>query len=56
MKNDDMSQAIVFENEPTNAPGGERFFHIREPDGYINYRLHSHCLNWILGPSAACSL
>ena len=23
-----------FENEPTNAPWGERYFHIRKPDGY----------------------
>ena len=23
-----------FENEPTNASWGERFFHIRDPDGY----------------------
>jgi catechol 2,3-dioxygenase-like lactoylglutathione lyase family enzyme len=29
-----ISNYIVFENEPTNAPWGERFFHIREPDGY----------------------
>ena len=28
------SKYIVFESEPTNAPWGERFFHIREPDGY----------------------
>jgi hypothetical protein len=25
---------ISFENEPTNASWGERYFHIREPDGY----------------------
>jgi uncharacterized glyoxalase superfamily protein PhnB len=23
-----------FENEPTNAPWGERFFHMRDPNGY----------------------
>jgi hypothetical protein len=35
MKQDEnISKYIVFENEPTNAPWGERFFHIREPDGY----------------------
>jgi catechol 2,3-dioxygenase-like lactoylglutathione lyase family enzyme len=35
MKNDEyISKYIVFENEPTNAPWGERFFHIREPNGY----------------------
>jgi catechol 2,3-dioxygenase-like lactoylglutathione lyase family enzyme len=35
MKNDEyISKCIVFENEPTNAPWGERFFHIREPNGY----------------------
>jgi catechol 2,3-dioxygenase-like lactoylglutathione lyase family enzyme len=35
MKQDEyISRSIVFENEPTNAPWGERFFHIREPNGY----------------------
>ncbi|MBD0299499.1 MAG: VOC family protein, partial [Nitrososphaera sp.] len=35
MKHDEyISQSIVFENEPTNASWGERFFHIREPNGY----------------------
>ena len=35
MKYDEyVSKYIVFESEPTNAPWGERFFHIREPDGY----------------------
>ena len=29
-----ISNLISFENEPTNAPWGERYFHIREPDGY----------------------
>jgi catechol 2,3-dioxygenase-like lactoylglutathione lyase family enzyme len=31
---EDISKSIVFENEPINAPWGERFFHIREPNGY----------------------
>jgi catechol 2,3-dioxygenase-like lactoylglutathione lyase family enzyme len=35
MKHDEyISKLIVIENKPTNAPWGERFFHIREPDGY----------------------
>lgn len=35
MKHDEyISKSIVFENEPTNAPWRERFFHIREPNGY----------------------
>ena len=29
-----ISTVISFENEPTNAAWGERYFHIREPDGY----------------------
>jgi hypothetical protein len=29
-----ISNLITFENEPTNATWGERYFHIREPDGY----------------------
>ena len=29
-----ISNLISFENEPTNAPWGEGYFHIREPDGY----------------------
>jgi catechol 2,3-dioxygenase-like lactoylglutathione lyase family enzyme len=29
-----ISKLILFENEPTNAIWGERYFHIREPDGY----------------------
>ena len=34
-KNDvSLSELISFENEPTNALWGERFFHIRDPDGY----------------------
>ncbi len=32
--NKDISKAIIFETEPSNAPWGERYFHIREPDGY----------------------
>jgi hypothetical protein len=35
MKQDEyISKSVVFENEPTNAPWEERFFHIREPNGY----------------------
>jgi catechol 2,3-dioxygenase-like lactoylglutathione lyase family enzyme len=35
MKNDKaISNAVTFESEPADAPWGERFFHIREPDGY----------------------
>jgi catechol 2,3-dioxygenase-like lactoylglutathione lyase family enzyme len=35
MKNDKViSEAITFENGPTDAPWGERFFHVREPSGY----------------------
>jgi catechol 2,3-dioxygenase-like lactoylglutathione lyase family enzyme len=35
MKQDEyISRSVVFENEPTNAPWGERFFHIREANGY----------------------
>jgi catechol 2,3-dioxygenase-like lactoylglutathione lyase family enzyme len=35
MKHDEyISKYIVFENEPTNAPWGERYFHIREANGY----------------------
>ena len=29
-----ISKLVVFENEPTNAPWGERFFHICELNGY----------------------
>ncbi|MGN6631546.1 MAG: VOC family protein [Nitrososphaeraceae archaeon] len=32
--NDSISNLISFENEPANAAWGERYFHIREPDGY----------------------
>jgi len=35
MKQDEyISKSVMFENEPTNAPWGERFFHIRETNGY----------------------
>jgi catechol 2,3-dioxygenase-like lactoylglutathione lyase family enzyme len=35
MKQDEyISKSVVFENEPINAPWGERFFHIRETNGY----------------------
>ena len=30
----DLSAAILIEDEPRDAPWGERYFHIREPDGY----------------------
>ena len=29
-----ISELVSFENEPTAALWGERFFHIRDPDGY----------------------
>jgi catechol 2,3-dioxygenase-like lactoylglutathione lyase family enzyme len=29
-----ISELVSFENEPTDASWGERFFHIRDPDGY----------------------
>ena len=32
--NKNISNLISFENEPTDAAWGERYFHIREPDGY----------------------
>jgi hypothetical protein len=32
--NKSISNTISFENEPMDAPWGERYFHIREPDGY----------------------
>jgi catechol 2,3-dioxygenase-like lactoylglutathione lyase family enzyme len=35
-KNDPIiSNLISFENEPTDASWGERYFHIRDPDGYL---------------------
>ena len=30
-----ISSLISFENEPANASWGERYFHIRDPDGYL---------------------
>ncbi len=33
-KDDNISKLGSFENEPTNAPWGERFFHMRDPNGY----------------------
>ena len=33
-KNQDLSTAILIEDEPRDAPWGERYFQIREPDGY----------------------
>ena len=32
--NKNISNMISFENEPKDAPWKERYFHIREPDGY----------------------
>lgn len=29
-----ISNIILFENEPVDAPWNERYFHIRDPDGY----------------------
>ncbi|RPJ30137.1 MAG: hypothetical protein EHM25_07220 [Nitrosopumilales archaeon] len=35
-KNDQIiSNLISFENEPTDASWGERYFHVRDPDGYL---------------------
>jgi hypothetical protein len=35
LKNDNnILKLISFENEPKDALWGERFFHIRDPDGY----------------------
>jgi len=35
MKHDEyISKSVVFETEPRNAPWGERFFHVREVNGY----------------------
>ena len=35
LKNDKYMQKLgKFENEPIDAPWGERFFHMRDPDGY----------------------
>jgi catechol 2,3-dioxygenase-like lactoylglutathione lyase family enzyme len=33
--NERISHLIRFESEPTDAPWGERYFHIQEPDGYF---------------------
>jgi len=36
LKNDQIiSHLISFENEPSNASWGERYFHVRDPDGHI---------------------
>ncbi|KAG2472872.1 MAG: hypothetical protein NPMRD2_120001 [Nitrosopumilales archaeon] len=32
--NSDFSKLTTFENKPTTADWGERFFHIRDPDNY----------------------
>lgn len=32
--NKSISTDIIFETVPSDAPWGERYFHIREPDGY----------------------
>jgi catechol 2,3-dioxygenase-like lactoylglutathione lyase family enzyme len=32
--NKSISNLIILENEPTNASWNERYFHIREPDGF----------------------
>ena len=32
--NETISEMISFENEPKDATWGERYFHVREPDGY----------------------
>ena len=31
--NKSISNMILFENEPANAPWNEKYFHIRDPDG-----------------------
>ncbi len=33
-KNKCISNIVLFENQPMDAPWGERYFHIWEPDGY----------------------
>ena len=33
-ENQVLSTAILIEDEPRDAPWGERYFHVREPDGY----------------------
>lgn len=32
--NKSFSKLIFFENEPVNAPWNERYFHLRDPDGF----------------------
>ena len=32
--NHNILNIVSFENEPSDAAWGERYFHIREPDGY----------------------
>ena len=34
MTNKLISSLIIIENEPMNAPWNERYFHLREPDGF----------------------
>jgi hypothetical protein len=34
MKSDAYLSRAVFEGEPKDATWGERFFHVRDPDGY----------------------
>lgn len=34
ISNESLSSLILFVHEPVDAPWGERYFHIREPDGY----------------------
>lgn len=35
LRNDkELAEIIVFENKPLNATWGERFFHVKDPDGY----------------------
>jgi catechol 2,3-dioxygenase-like lactoylglutathione lyase family enzyme len=34
MKGDSYLSTASFEDEPRDAPWGERFFHVRDPDGY----------------------
>jgi hypothetical protein len=42
--NESISADIVFEIAPSNAPWGERYFHIREPDGYqLSFAMPLQC-------------
>lgn len=35
LRNDkELAEIILFENKPMNATWGERFFHVKDPDGY----------------------